>query len=120
MVVTGFTNTLHAIFFAREGSLVTACRLPWPVYVAAGWFFIDEVITRTRTRLIGAVEAVGRGARSLEPRIVTGANTVKTALSVPLFLLFLDSIGVTLSAVWGLLGSGGHLQDRCQSEGVDS
>ena len=50
---------------------------------------------------------MGRGARALEPRIVTGANTLKTAISIPMLLLFLDSVGVTLSAVWGLLGLGG-------------
>lgn len=108
LVVTGFTEVLHVALFAREGSLVAACRLPWPAYVAATWYFMDSVVTRIRTRLLSAVESVGgTGARTLEPRIVTGANTMKTALSVPMFLLFLDSIGVTLSAVWGVLGFGG-------------
>lgn len=108
LVVTGLTEVLHVVLFAREGSLVAACRLPWPAYVAAAWYFMDRAVTRVRTRLLGAVESVGgTGARTLEPRIETGANTVKTALGVPMFLLFLDSIGVTLSAVWGLLGFGG-------------
>lgn len=107
LVVTGFTDVLHMMFFAREGSLVAACRLPWPAYVAATWYFLDSVVTRTRARLLSAVNSVGGGARTLEPRIVTGANTMKTVLSVPMFLLLLDSVGVTLSAVWGLLGFGG-------------
>jgi hypothetical protein len=46
-------------------------------------------------------------ARALEPRVETAFNTALTVAAVPLGVLFLDSLGVTLSAVWGVLGVGG-------------
>ena len=49
----------------------------------------------------------GTDAGNLEPRLVTGTNAVRSALFVPALIVFLDSLGVTFSAVWGLLGFGG-------------
>ena len=57
-----------------------------------------------RGRSFAAIDAVGgTDARNLEPRLVTGTNAVRSALFVPALIVFLDSLGVTFSAVWGLL-----------------
>jgi len=106
LVISGASDIIHSIIFAKQGCIVAAMRLPWPVYVVAAWAFLDTAISSSRNRLMAAVDSVGKGARALEPRIVTGANTIKTAVSIPMLLLLLDSVGVTLTAVWGLLGFG--------------
>ena len=85
---------------------VRAWKLPWPVYVASAWWFLDGAVRNAKARALAAVDGV-HGARALEPRITTSASTARTCLALPMILLWLDTVGVTLSSVWGLLGFGG-------------
>jgi hypothetical protein len=106
LTVTGFSNVLFEILYARVGCVVHTWKLPWPVYVASAWWFMDGAVRNAKNRALAAVDEV-RGARALEPRIVTSASTARTFLALPMILLWLDTVGVTLSSVWGLLGFGG-------------
>ena len=82
-LAAGYTHIAHLAILAREGSLVAAWNLPWPVYVAATWYFFNRAIRRTQSRLLAAVDAT-RGSRALEPRIIAGANTLKIVVSIPM------------------------------------
>ena len=106
LTVTGFSAVLFEILYARVGCVVHTWKLPWPVYVASAWWFLDGAVRNAKHRALAAVEGV-RGARALEPRITTSASTARTFLALPMLLLWLDTVGVTLSSVWGLLGFGG-------------
>ena len=62
--------------------LMTSCffnphRLPWPAYTASAWMIIDAV--------------GGTDARNLEPRLVTGTNAARSALGVPMLIVFLGA-----------------------------
>jgi len=107
LVVTGGSGVVFQLLYARVGCVVHQWKLPWPVYVACAWFFLDTAIKNQKLRAMEAVDTVGANARALEPRITTGASTARTAIAIPFLLLWLDTVGVTLSSVWGLLGFGG-------------
>ena len=107
LVVTKFSVVVYKLLYARVGCVVHTWKLPWPVYVASAWWFLDNAIKNQKHRALVAVDAVGHAARALEPRITTGASTARTAIAIPMILLWLDTVGVTLSSVWGLLGFGG-------------
>lgn len=106
-MVTGGSGVVFQLLYARVGCVVHQWKLPWPVYVACAWFFLDTAIKNQKLRAMEAVDTVGANARALEPRITTGASTARTAIAIPFLLLWLDTVGVTLSSVWGLLGFGG-------------
>ena len=108
LVVTGASVELYRLLYNKVGCFVHQWRLPWPAYTAGAWAIVDASTRRARSQLLAAIDAVGgTDARNLEPRLVTGTNAVRSALFVPALLAFLDSLGVTFSAVWGLLGFGG-------------
>ena len=75
--------------------LMTSCffnphRLPWPAYTASAWMIIDAATRRARSQLLAAIAAVGgTDARNLEPRLVTGTNAARSALGVPMLIVFL-------------------------------
>ena len=108
LVVTGASVELYRLLYNKVGCFVHQWRLPWPAYPAGAWAIVDAATRRARSQLLAAIDAVGgTDARNLEPRLVTGTNAVRSALFVPALIVFLDSLGVTFSAVWGLLGFGG-------------
>ncbi len=79
--------------------LMTSCfflhfinRLPWPAYTASAWMIIDAATRRARSQLLAAIDAVGgTDARNLEPRLVTGTNAARSALGVPMLIVFLGA-----------------------------
>ena len=67
-------------------------RLPWPAYTASAWMIIDAATRRARSQLLAAIDAVGgTDARNLEPRLVTGTNAARSALGVPMLIVFLGA-----------------------------
>lgn len=107
MNATGYSASLHHFLFAKTGCLCHKFNLPWPAVTAAAYMLVRDVLVTTRDVVSAACEEVGGVARTLQPRVETSYNTSLTFASIAIGLLFLDSLGVTLSTVWGVLGVGG-------------
>ena len=104
---TGMSAVAHEVLFAKTGCICQELNLPWPAVTTAAYLLVRRVLTRSRDVIVRACADVGGAARTLEPRVETAYSTALNVASVPLGVLFLDSLGVTLGMVWGVLGVGG-------------
>ena len=55
LTVTGFSAVLFEILYARVGCVVHTWKLPWPVYVASAWWFLDGAVRNAKHRALAAV-----------------------------------------------------------------